>query len=209
MLELSKSKQRGMTYLELIIVLSIFGVVSAIVVFSYKEFQAKVDINNLVNEVALKVVEAQKSATSGKLSPLTSDSLWKPSYGVYFDVDTPTQFIYFTDVNNLNGCDDPQCLPASTFPYYSIGGEVTDVITITRGNFIPTNGIEVVGTVDTFCPPTINSVSLTFKRPNSAPTITTNPSVTCTISYVSITFSSSASATDKLRLYPSGRIQID
>jgi prepilin-type N-terminal cleavage/methylation domain-containing protein len=59
------NKTRGMTYVELIVVLSIFSVISTIVIFNYKEFQAKVDIRNLANDVALKIVQAQKNSTTG------------------------------------------------------------------------------------------------------------------------------------------------
>ncbi|KKQ07855.1 MAG: hypothetical protein US18_C0006G0001, partial [Parcubacteria group bacterium GW2011_GWB1_36_5] len=52
-------KNRGMTYVELIVVLSIFAVMSSIVLFNYGEFQAKVDIKNLASDIALKIVEAQ------------------------------------------------------------------------------------------------------------------------------------------------------
>lgn len=199
---LHKSKQRGMTYLELIIVLSIFTVISTIVIFSYREFQAKVDIKNLANEVALKIVEAQKSSTTGKLSPLTSSLTWKPAYGVYFNTVTPSQFVYFTDLDNSLYCSPPGCIDP-----YQIVGEVTDIINITKGNFIPANGIEVIGSG---CPPTIPDVSITFKRPNSAPSFYSSVSLaSCTISYISISISSTTNIIDKIRVYPSGRIQIN
>src|SRR3989344_6451778 len=75
--------RRGMTYVELIVVLGIFGVISSVVMFNYGEFQDKVEIKNLASDIALKVVEAQKSAMSGKL-PVNPPSGWKPAYGVYF-----------------------------------------------------------------------------------------------------------------------------
>ena len=56
-----------MTYVELIVVLSIFSVMTSVVLFNYNEFQAKIDIKVLANDIALKIVEAQKSALSGKL----------------------------------------------------------------------------------------------------------------------------------------------
>lgn len=196
-----KGREGGMTYLELIVVLSIFAVISSISIFSYKKFQAKVDLKNLTNDIALKVVEAQKLSVSGKLSPLTSSTSWKPSYGIYFDVSTPTKFVYFTDLNNSGTCDDPACIPP-----YSIGGEVTDIINITRGNYIPTDGIRITGDG---CPTTVSSMSIVFRRPNSAPIMSFNPNISCSLSFVSINFSSSAGVTDNIKLYPSGRIQIN
>lgn len=202
MAHLHQNKQSGMTYLELIIVLSIFTVISTIVIFSYREFQAKVDIKNLANEIALKIVEAQKASTSGKLSILTSSPTWKPAYGVYFNTATPAQFVYFTDLDNSGYCSPPGCIDP-----YQIVGEVTDIINITKGNFVPVNGVEVVGSG---CPPTIPDVSITFKRPNSAPGFYSSaPLSGCLISFISISISSTTNIVDKIRVYPSGRIQIN
>ena len=44
-------KNAGMTYVELIVVLSIFAVLSSVAVFNYSEFQTKVDIKNLANDL--------------------------------------------------------------------------------------------------------------------------------------------------------------
>ena len=70
--------QKGMTYVELIVVLSIFSAMTSVVLFNYGEFQAKVDIKNLASDIALKIVEAQKSSLSGKL-PESFPVNWKPS----------------------------------------------------------------------------------------------------------------------------------
>src|SRR3989344_4815832 len=85
-------QNRGMSYVELIVVLSIFSVMTSVVLFNYGSFQAKVDIKNLASDIALKVVEAQKSSLSGKLLPPThippNPNTWKPSYGLFFDADS-------------------------------------------------------------------------------------------------------------------------
>ncbi len=198
------SQNKGMTYLELIVVLTIFAIVSSVVIFNYKSFQAKVDINNLIDDVALRIVGAQKNAISGKLSPLTSDITWKPAYGVYFKASSSKDFIYFTDVDNSGHCSSPQCL----YPFV-VGGEVTDIITITKGNFIPSDGLGVVG--DGCNVPLLNDLSFVFKRPNSAPTIyTTTPiDAGCIPSYYYVKVSSSDDIVGTIKVYPSGRIQIN
>src|SRR3989344_2489263 len=96
-------KNKGMSYVELIVVLSIFSAMSSVVLFNYGEFQAKIDIKNLASDIALKVVEAQKSSLPGKLPPLAqqvlipSPSAWKPSYGLYMDQAADDKsFIYFS-----------------------------------------------------------------------------------------------------------------
>src|SRR5674476_904401 len=112
----------GMSYIELIVVLSIFAVISSVVIFNYGDFQAKVDIKNLASDIALQVVQAQKSSMSGLLPTLTPTvSPWKPSYGVYFNMVTPKQFVYFVDLNNAYGYEP---------------GETLNTVSITKNNYI-------------------------------------------------------------------------
>ena len=196
-----------MTYVELIVVLGIFAVMLSISMFNYKRFQGKVDIKNLANDIALKLVEAQKSAVSGKLVPGATFNT-KPSYGVYFNRATSsTKFLYFADLNNSGGCDvsGVACTTSS-----SVGGEVLDIINITKGNSISSLQVNGCG-----APITINgSISVVYKRPSSTPLpIVTNPASGCaTITYYAINITSNAATqavTSQIRLYQSGRMQIN
>lgn len=202
------SQQAGMTYLEVIVVLGIFSVLSSVALFNYNKFQAKVDIKNLANDIALKLVEAQRNSVSGKYGSGVIPN-WKPSYGVYFNTGTSTQFVYFADKNNSGGCEAsiPNCPPP---PYGPIGSEVLDVINITKGNTV--SGLQVFGAGGSSCasPLAVTSLSALFKRPSSTPTITSTPSSQCTtISYVSINITSPQGNSASIKLYPSGRIQIN
>jgi len=177
-----------MTYVELIVVLSIFAVLSSVVMFNYGEFQARVDIKNLASDIALKVVEAQKSSLSGLL-PFAGYTL-KPSYGVYFDTTTPTQLIYFADLNNDG-----------------VYNEVVAPIKFAK-NIYNITGLKVVGCGSIS---EKNALSIVFKRPDSGATITTSdgPLPVCA-SYVQITVSSSNQKTQAfIRIYPSGRVQVN
>ncbi|MBP6883990.1 MAG: prepilin-type N-terminal cleavage/methylation domain-containing protein [Candidatus Pacebacteria bacterium] len=200
---------RGMTYVELIVVLGIFSVMLSIALFNYKKFQGKVDIKNLANDIALKLVESQKSSVSGKWNASAS-SAWKPSYGVYLNSTTPTKIVYFADLNNSNSCDSANC----TAPSYTIGGEVLDIVNITRGNTI--SSLQVYAPSGSGCtsPVTVTSISVAFKRPSSTPLpITTSPASGCSsVSYYAINIVSNAASqavTSQVKLYPSGRIQIN
>lgn len=104
----SKSKQRGMTYVELIVVMSIFSVMTSIVFFNYREFEDKVEIKSLTNDIALQIVKAQKESLSGKMPPEKQLKYlaecgetckdWKPSYGIYFNLPKNDKaFSYFAD----------------------------------------------------------------------------------------------------------------
>ncbi len=185
-------KNRGMTYVELIVVLSIFSIMTSIVLFDYGKFQENVDIKVLANDIALKIVEAQKSSTSGKWNS-NALSGWKPSYGIHFDLSSNKNFIYFTDLDNNTFYEDPGCT-----------GECLDQITITRGNIV--SNLEVIGTG---CPATVTNLNITFKRPDSSAIITSDPALACDISYARITVSSPKLLNAKIQVYPSGRIQIN
>jgi len=204
------SAQAGMTYVELIVVLSIFAIMSTIIFFNYGEFQAKVDIKSLASDIALKIVQAQKSAVNGVLPSLSQQSSeisgWKPAYGVYFNSSTTNdipnvpfnkEFIYFTDLNQ-NGIYDASNCPGSS--------ECLDRVTITKNNSILS-----IDQCDTLtCIPS-SPISITFKRPDSSAIFHLgNALLTLTGSqYIQITIKSPKTAMAKIKIYPSGRIQVN
>jgi len=187
-------KNKGMTYVELIVVLSIFGIMSSIVLFNYNKFQAKVDIKNLANDIALKIVQAQKDAMSGKIQ--TTRFEIAPAYGVYFNPTENKSFIYFADFSNDHIFNDGSCY-----------GECLDNINITKGNTI--SEIEECLTGDCSSSASISSsLSITFTRPNSGASFF--PSLSVSSNYIRITVSSSdGSFNGYIRVYPSGRIQVN
>lgn len=184
-------RNKGMTYVELIVVLSIFAVMTSVVLFNYRDFQTKVDIKNLASDIALKIVEAQKSSLSGKLPSQSYGPDWKPSYGVYFDTTASKQFIYFADLNNLNGYE---------------AGETLDTISITKGNSI--------SRIDSYTSAIltqqiVNPLSITFKRPDSRAVFSSN-GLLSGFDYVQITITSPDGATKAfIKVYQSGRIQVN
>jgi len=207
---------RGMTYVELIVVLSIFSIISGVTLFNYKQFQLKVDIKNLAHDMTLKIVEAQKSAISGKLAPISqppSNPLtWKPSYGVYFNINaSPTTFYRFIDLDYTIPPQNKQfdfpvtgCPPATE--------ECLEKIDITKGNYI-SNSLTKVFYKDLTGPTNeiVNNLHITFTRPNSGATFkSTSPVLTRPIDHVEITVSSSdGGLTSVISVYPSGRIELN
>jgi len=199
----------GFTYVELIVVLSIFAVMSAVAIFNYNKFQGKVDIKNLSNDIALQIFQAQKSAISGSEGALVFPTNDKPSYGVYFSATaTPTQFLYFADLNNSGTCDTAGCNSP-----YAKSGEVQNIINITKGNtIVPATGLVAVGPGCTGSPGlSLSNLTVTFKRPSPTAMFSSTTSLAgCTISYVVISIvSKDGTNTAKITVYPSGRIQIN
>lgn len=182
----------GMTAVELVVVLGIFAVLSAVVTFNYGNFQDKVDIKNLGSDIALKIVEAQKSSVNGMRNS-SADADWTPSYGVYFDINNPKQFIYFADLNNDFLHDG--------------GSENLDVIEITKNNYIS----RIDRCADTACStstPISNPLSVIFKRPDSS-AIFVSPGLSPGFDHIQITIASLRGGAALIKLYPSGRIQVN
>jgi len=192
-----KNLNAGMTYVELIVVLSIFAVMSAVVLYNYSEFQAKVDIKNLASDIASKIIEAQKSSINGVLPLAGYDpATWKPSYGVYFNTANPQQFVYFVDLNQNGTLANSDCSTS----------ECLDEITITKGDFI--SGIDRCDSSNcALGSHPIGSLSITFKRPNSD-AIFSDTTVTGS-RYVQITIQSPKEAKALIKIYPSGRVQVN
>ncbi len=193
----------GMTYVELIVVLSIFGTMTAIVMGNYGTFQEKVDIKQWANDIALKIVEAQKSAMNGKIpnKDLSFYDNWTPSYGIYFNL-TNSQitnnktFYYFADSDNGNSFN-------LDFGNCSDWVECLDKITMTK-NFI--SQLRVYNSIGLYDSPFV--LNITFTRPNSG-AIFVYASPTIIPDYAQITISSPNNVTANIKVYASGRIQIN
>ena len=204
----------GMTYVELIVVLSIFATLTSVVLFNYGNFQARVDIKNLASDIALQIVQAQKSAIAGALppTPRTFGNGAKPAYGMYFNIGTgganlsadSTHFIYFADLDNSKTFDGSTCSSIAT------NEECLSQYSITKNNTISDLSIFSTGVN---CPNgTVSDLTITFKRPDSGATITSsNYSLdACTVSYVQVTIvDAKGNNSTKIKLYAPGRIQIN
>lgn len=187
---------RGMSYVELIVVLGIFSALSMVVVFNYGTFQSKLDIKKLANDIALKIVETQKSSLSGKLPPagFVVGPTWKPSYGTFFDINPSTEnksFIYFTDLDQDRIYDG---LATCTV-------ECINKINITKGNYISEIRRFPANT-------TIDDVTMTFARPNPGAFFSSGGAVLAGITYIQITLTSPKGHTATIKLYASGRIDV-
>jgi len=184
-LKFRKNRNKGMTYVELIVVLSIFSVLSAVSMFNYGKFQAKIDIKNLASDIALKIVEAQKSSIGGLLPP-NADPDWKPSYGVYFNrIANNKSFIYFAD--------------ASGDRQFQVGEEIR-TMAINKGNLI--------SSIKTFPEDlSLGNFTISFARPDSGAKMFGDGIELVNTSWVEITVESPSEPQAIIRVYPSGRLE--
>lgn len=79
-----KNKNAGLTLVELMVVISIFMVITGIAIFNYKNFDSSVSLQNLTDDIALAIRKAQSFAIGarGVDSGVTID--FNKSYGVHF-----------------------------------------------------------------------------------------------------------------------------
>jgi type II secretory pathway pseudopilin PulG len=194
-------KNKGMTYVELIVVFSVFSIMSAVLLFNYSQFQGNVDIKALASNMALKVVQAQKASLSGLLPPTIQlgqlPAGWKSTYGVYFNPSSDNKsLLYFTDINQNRLLDDLGCVGNS---------ECLEKINITKGDTISNLQVFYQGGASA----SLSDLTVSFSRPNSGTMIKSSTSFSGTVLYVQITVISPKGATAQISVYPSGRIQVN
>mgnify|MGYP001592315118 CR=1 FL=1 len=193
-----------MTYVELIVVLTIFASLSTVVIFSHSEFQSKIDIKNLATDIAFKIIEAQKSATNGRMNTRAAgDDNWKPSYGIYIKPND-ISFVYFLDYQPRNSqYDDSSSLGCPNT------GECLDRPLLTKGNTISNLDVFYQGDPT---PQNLNLTDLTisFVRPNAVAILKSTPQLNENIvDYVQIEVKSPKDNKAYIKVYASGKIEIN
>ena len=145
---------RGMTFIELIVVISIFATISGVVLFNFTGFSTNISLQNLANQIALQLKKAQTQALSGTGGSALF-GINKPSYGIVFDTTKPSEFDFFADGANdygQNGLNEDNLCNGL--------GECLDRITIQTGDTVSKLAVGDVS-VST-CP---NVLTVTFRRP--------------------------------------------
>ena len=162
----------GMTVIELTVVISIFAIISTVVLARFSDFSSNISLQNLAQDIALRVKQAQYSATSGvypkvALGQQVPLANWTPSYGLYFEKNK-NSFSYFFDRESNLKLGDPDYAyryvyndPLNSFSCGSGKSECLDTISITTGEEIKDICVGSVSTSTCGNP----AVSLTFTRP--------------------------------------------
>ncbi len=137
----------GFTIIEVMVTVAIIAILSAILMYQFRNFDSKLLLRNLTYEIAIALREAQ---VYGVGVQGTETSGFQHAYGLHFEIGNPTQYLLFRDTND-NGIYNPAVgvTPDERISTYTIG----------RGNRI--SGL---------CDATVcgkNSLDITFKRPES------------------------------------------
>ena len=181
----------GFTLVELLVTISIFVILTGVVLFSQSKFNSTILLTNLAYDTALTIRQAQ---TYGINIKEFGTNQFVP-YGVHFDISANKSFILFadTDSNNLfTGSDLAHCVSAvGCVNRYNIksGNKILDLCT------------------DSGCGKA--SLDITFKRPNPDAIINSVPADP-SISFAKIILSSAdGNATTTVKVQTNGLIQIE
>lgn len=161
-----KNKNRGFTLVELLVTITVFVIVTGVVLVNSNKFDSSILLHDFAYDVALTVKEAQSYGVNVKEN---ISGTFNTAYGVYFDTtQSITNFVLFNDTGNataytgnptggpdniyngsLTSCptNDPECVQK-----YSM----------TRGTYIQSI---CAGASDLSCNQA-DQLSILFKRPN-------------------------------------------
>lgn len=168
--------QKGFTILEMLMVLAIFTVITAVVIFNYSEFNSKTILSNMAYEVALSVRQAQVYSL-GVRGQANLDN-FNTRYGIHINTGiNDKSLIFFVDKDDAgepdNACDagnSASCITCSGNTECLEKINLTRDVTVAR---ICTSTDVTVPPVDAtsgFCvdgeDSTHEELTLLFKRPN-------------------------------------------
>ncbi len=151
--------------IELVVVIGIFTLISAIILGNYPSFNQKMAVTNLAHQIALEIRQAQVYGLSAKESAISSAIF--PGYGIYFSRDIPTSFVLYTDING-----DKKYNHTGTGRDCSSNSECLESVSIANGDNIR----DICGTtgVTTRCASAfqLDFANVVFTRPDPEANIT-------------------------------------
>ena len=177
----------GFTFIELVVVISIVSIISSVLIFNYGSFDANIRLQNLAQDIALRIKEAQTVAMSGayateyNIQPLDDINLSSqaPTYGVYFNFNdegiTDRGFAFFADrpvslgtpneynPSTIDGVISPTFRNSLCF---NPGGSFEECLSVTKINSLDhISGIYYMGSAGVPIAPVADVLGVTFTRP--------------------------------------------
>jgi len=181
--------EKGLTFIELIVVISIFAIMGSIVLFRFDSFNKKIALDTLAQDIALRIVEAQKAAISGVSNANFSSGALVPAYGVYFRSAVSagadnTKFVYFNDTITDRKYSTN---PATACPLTpSLLSECLAETTITSGDYV-SNICYITASGIKSCAGTGSlALHVSFKRPFPDASLLLDPNITADRAYVEV-----------------------
>ena len=87
----------GFTFIELVVSVSIFALISGLLLADYGKFSSRAILNNLAHEIAQSIREAQVYGIAVREFGVASGSF--PTHGINFNSTSPQTFLLFADEN--------------------------------------------------------------------------------------------------------------
>ncbi len=213
------NKQQGLTVLELVVVMSIFVIISAIMLFNYSQYKSNISLGNLSQDIALTIRKAQVYAIGVKGTDVGGGGRQFPGYGLHFSLPSlpgsassgsSSSFIFFSDIPFTPGLlgDHTYNQLTGTCDNLMYGNECMNIIDINSSDRITALCVDTLCVDSTLSP----SVDIVFTRPNPEPTFcfrVNGGSCTTLASYVSIKVQSTDSREKVISIWNTGQIRID
>ncbi len=182
--------ERGFSLVELLVSISIFTIVTGIVLANFPSFSSKIALENLGHEIALTIRQAQVFGVASREFGVGSQIF--PSHGVRFESAENATFSLYADVDKNKK--------------YTDVSELLETFTIRGGNHIS----QICG----FLTPSSNCISLqtldvVFTRPDPEPSIIGKiEGGESSYSYATVTVESRRGATSIVTVWSNGQIAI-
>lgn len=197
-----KSYNKAFTLVELLVTLTIFSIMTGIVLFNQESFNNTIFLSNLASDIALSVREAQTYGINIKETEIESKDF--VPYGVSFKIKSGgstdfsnKDFILFADLNKNSLYD-------SNYKTCTSGSECIEKYSIKRGNYIKSI---CVSENDGVCKEK-DKVDILFRRPNPDAIIKTDNGGKV-YSYVKIVVSSASGNIKTIVVRNTGQIYVE
>lgn len=165
-----KTHEHAFTFVELIVIISIFAVMSAVALFNFQGFRDTTELNNLALDVALEIKTAQTLGVSS-FADDTNTSNVKQVFTVLFDHAGGGFVNAFRTYREVSGAIQPTG--------YGVFDGPSETPYIFRESQLLGGYIDTIEVCDSGgCNALTNPVSISFERPDPEPVITA-PGGTC------------------------------
>jgi len=174
---------QGFTLIEMLVVLAIIIIVTAIALAGQSGFNRTEALNNVAYDIGLSLRQAESYGVANLINGAGSDSSNNIPYGLYFGVGNPTGYALFADVYPSASDNCPQGLKPDCQPGDHIyedpqgaGSNDIDVQDYTLNNGFTINAFCVTDGSHTSCTngggsSPLQKLAITFSRPNAQVTI--------------------------------------
>jgi len=94
-----KNNNKGFTIVELLIVSSIFVVITSVLLVRFSSFNSTIITTNLAYDVALSIRKAQSFGLNVRNFDSGNETVFDTGYGIHFESTSNTSYLFFADLN--------------------------------------------------------------------------------------------------------------